>query len=378
VTRLGLGTLVLGAIFLGAGWFASWSSVFALGCGLLLLLLLAIAYVVRRPHLEIDRQIHPARVPKGEAAIVYLSLRNLGRHTLRGTQAHQPYGSRLIETPLPNLLGGQSGIRTYRLPTARRGVFRIGPVEVSRSDPFGLAQTRQRFAGDTELWVYPKIYQLRSLASGTTRNLEGPTTDTAQEGTVTFHRLREYVIGDDLRMIHWKSTAKMGQLMIRQNVDTSQPYTAVLLDNRPSVYSAESFEIAVDLAASVITSAGEGKSPVQFRTTSGQVVGGTTHADLHMLLDVLTIVTPSRDGSIDEQLGLLRRDRGGTGLVVVTGPLAEEELPRIASMKQRFQRVVVVSVVPEPTTAPLFPGIRVVCGTSGEELADLWNVGVFE
>jgi uncharacterized protein (DUF58 family) len=267
-------------------------------------------------------------------------------------------------------------MRTYRLPTSKRGIFDIGPVEITRSDPFQFAKLTQKHAGKDQIWVYPKIHPFGPLPSGITRHLEGPSSDTAPEGNITFHRLREYVVGDDLRMIHWKSTARTGRLTVRHNVDTSQPYTVVLLDLRPSAYSAETFETAVDVAASAVACAAVGKSPVQLRTTNQSQVGGPNQREPAELLDYLTGVVPDPKGSIGEDLLLLRRERGGTGLVVVTGALDPTDLPAVAGLRQRFQRLVVVSITTEPTEAPQFPGVKVITAVDGEQACEAWNLEV--
>ncbi len=114
--------------------------------------------------------------------------------------------------------------------------------------------------------VHPRLLALHPLPTGISRHLEGPSSDTSPQGTVTFHRLREYVVGDDLRTVHWPSTAHAGKLVVRHNVDTAQPYTVVLADLDPDRYSAETFEEAIDVTASLVMSMSVGKAPVQLRT----------------------------------------------------------------------------------------------------------------
>jgi uncharacterized protein (DUF58 family) len=376
MTRIGVGAAVLGAVLLGLGWALVWPPLVVVGAGLWLLVLLALGSIVRRPRLVMARQIQPPRVAKGLPAIAYLTCSNQGRITVPALVASQPYGSGSVRTMLPRLRRGQSGVRVYRLPTSRRGIFDIGPVEIIRSDPFGLVRVTQRHAGRDQIWVYPTVLPFRPLPSGVTRHLEGPSSDTAPEGSITFHRLREYVVGDDLRMIHWKSTARTGQLMVRHNVDTSQPYTVVLLDVRPAVYSAETFETAIDAAASAVACSSAGKSPVQVRTTSGQQVGGPSQRDHFALLDYLTAVTSDAGGSIGQDCLRLRRERGGTGLIVITGALDTADLPAIAGLRRRFQRIVVVSVTTEPVLPLQFPGVTIISGTSGQEITNAWNLEV--
>ncbi len=374
MTRLGLGAALAGVAFAVVGWTLVWPALVVVGVGSLVLVLVALAYIVRRPHLHIDRQIHPPRVSKGLPAIAFLHFTNTGARTVPTSVAVQPYGALRVETVLPKLLGGQAGMRSYRLPTTRRGIFTIGPVEISRSDPFEFARVTQRHGGSEQIWVYPHIMPFRPLPSGRTRHLEGPSSDTAPEGSITFHRLREYVVGDDLRMIHWKSTARTGRLMVRHNVDTSQPYTVVQLDLRPVRYSEETFEMAIDVAASAVSCAAVGKSPVQLRTTHGTQVGGPRQREPQSLLDQLTAIEPDERGSIVSDLSLLRRERGGTALIVVTGRLDATDLPAIAGLRRRFQRVVVVSVAPMGTAVPRFPGVTVVTGEDHDELCAAWNL----
>jgi len=383
LTRLGIGAAVLGVLASAVGVALTWPALTLLGVGLLVADGLALAYAARRPHVRIRREIQPPRVAKGLPAIAFLELTNTGRSSAARTIAMQPFGDLRVRTVLPKLERGQTGMRTYRLPTSQRGVFDIGPLEVSRSDPFELVRFTQRHGGTDQIWVYPRILPLRSLPSGPTRHLEGPTSDTSPQGSITFHRLREYVAGDEIRMIHWKSTARTGKLMVRHNVDTSQPYTVVLLDLRPESYSEETFENAVDVAASVVSCAARGKSPVQLRVTApppnsgataGRQIGGPRDHDQRAIVDFLTGVEPVETGTLGAELLRLRTDRGGTALVVVTGAVDRADLANAAALRRRFERIVVVSLTDTPVPHAEFPGVRVINATSADAFANAWNL----
>ena len=134
---------------------------------------------------------------------------------------------------------------------------------------------------------------------------------------MAFHRLREYVPGDDLRLVHWRSSARSGRLVVKHNVDTSQPFSVVLLDVRPGGYTAESFESAIDVAASVLVSSAAGKAPVELRLTDATLLGGPR------VRDVTPRPGPLPRRSCDHRTG--RRDRvrlveraAGRGQVVGT------------------------------------------------------------
>lgn len=373
MTRLGFGALPFGAGLLAVGLMAHWPPVAVVGAGLLVLLLGSVLYVVRRPRVHLERAVEPPRVEKGQPAIALIHVTNLGRRSLPSLLIEQRLGDRAIRARLPRLRRGERGLRTYRLPTASRGTYDVGPVEIPRADPFGLCRTVQRMGQPQRISVHPRLLRLEPLPTGTSRNLEGPSSDSSPQGTVTFHRLREYVIGDDLRTIHWPSTARTGQLVVRHNVDTAQPYTVVLLDLDPARYSAETFEEAVDAAASIAMSMSQGKAPVQLRTSAGERLGGPAYRDPTAVVDFLTDVQPSDAGSLDAQLVLLRRDRGGTALVVVTGRVDAGNLPTIAALRRRFDRVIVVGLVDRPGRAPVHPGLTVLEASTAQEVALRWN-----
>jgi uncharacterized protein (DUF58 family) len=369
---LGWGAGTAGLVLLVMGLAARWAPLIVLGAGLLALVAGAVVYVVRSPRLKLVRAVEPPRVEKGQPAIAVVQATNRSWRALSGLVIEQRLGATVFRAELPTLARAATSLRTYRLPTSQRGTYSIGPVEIPRADPFGLCRRVTALGEPQLISVHPRALSLRPLPTGTSRNLEGPSSDTSPQGSVTFHRLREYVIGDDLRTVHWPSTARLGKLVVRHYVDTAQPYTVVLVDLRPEVYSPETFEEAMDVAASVATSMSSGKAPVQVRTTAGERVGGPGQRDPVPLVDYLTDVAPTPGGSLSAQLVPLRRDRGGSALVVVTGELDVESLPAIASMS-RFDHVIVTSLVPHPVPAPAYPGVRVFVTSTANELAQAWD-----
>jgi uncharacterized protein (DUF58 family) len=376
VTRLGWGALAVGLVLVGVGLGASWSPLLAMGAGLVVLSAGALVYVFRSPRFDLERAVEPPRVEKRRPAIAVIRATNTSRRALAPVQIEQRMGPTVFRAELPRLRKGEQGLRTYRLPTSRRGTYEIGPVEVPRADPFGLCRRARTLGEPQVISVHPRVLALRPIASGTSRNLEGPSSDMSPQGSVTFHRLREYVIGDDLRKVHWPSTARLGKLVVRQYVDTAQPYTVVLVDLRPEVYSPDSFEEAMDVTASVVAATALGEAPVQLRTTTGQRVGGTRKSNPDDLVDYLTDLAPSSEGSLSGQLVNLRRERGGNALVVVTGVVQVDSLPEVAALRRRFDHVVLVSLVPRPTPAPTYPGLTILVGTDADDVARAWDAQV--
>jgi uncharacterized protein (DUF58 family) len=375
VTRAGVSALLAAGVLIVLGAVLHWRGLWVIGLGLLLLLLAGLAVVLRPSRLVVERQIQPPRVPKHSTAIAFLTFANRGRTSVGPTVANQAMGDTDVRTVIPRLRRGEQGSRAYRLPTRQRGIFDVGPVEVNRADPFGLFR-RTRKHGDTErIWVYPRLLAFKTLPAGLTRHLEGPTSDTAPAGNITFHRLRDYVVGDDLRMVHWRSSARTGSLVVKHNVDTSQPYTVVLLDQRPDWYSADTFESAVDVAASVLAACSLNKAPVELRLTDSTVVGGPRLREVTPLLDHLTGVRFDDSGSLRGELVKLRRARGGTSLVVVTGMLITDDLPHVAALRRRFEQLVVLSLG-RPDALPVrFPGVRIIQAPDADGICSAWNLG---
>jgi uncharacterized protein (DUF58 family) len=376
MTRMGVAALLGGIAALVLGLVLGWTAFDLLGIGLRALVVVGRVNILRPSRLAIDRAIQPPRVPKGSPAIAVLTFANRGRRTIGVTVANQPFGDTSVRTIIPKMRRGERGMRTYRLPTRHRGVFDVGPVEVTRRDAFEMFRATRKHGEVERIWVYPRVLGFRTLPTGQTRHLEGPSSDTSPQGNITFHRLRDYVVGDDLRLVHWRSSARTGTLVVKHNVDTSQPYTVLLFDQRPDRYTAEAFEEAVDVAASVVVSGAANKAPVELRLTDGTVIGGPRLREVTPLIDHLTGVEANPDGSLQAQLIALRRARGGTSFIMVTGVLEQSDLPYVTALRRRFDRLVVVSIDPERPGPPHFPGVRIIVAADADEACAAWNLQV--
>jgi uncharacterized protein (DUF58 family) len=240
------------------------------------------------------------------------------------------------------------------LPTTRRGEIQVGPLTLARADPFGFFLRTTDYGGQVTLIVRPRAVPLALLASGRAASLEGPTADNAHSGATTFHALREYAFGDDLRHIHWRTSARVGTLMVRQLIDASEPRTTVVLDTCADVYDEEDFEVAVDIAASVAAAAARAGFPVSVVTGQAQLFAGRGgQSDAEAVLDLLALVEPGA-GALADALGRLSGVRPSGSLTVVTGRAQVAHLDRIAAAGIRYERRAVVRVgsrlapLPEP------------------------------
>lgn len=197
------------------------------------------------------------------------------------------------------------------VPTARRGPVSLGPWVLERVDPWGLLRRRVGALDGVALLVVPRVrpVSLAALPSALADFGGG-----AEMGTTTFATLREYVIGDELRHVHWRSSAKTGKLMMRQYVDITRPrITLVLVAEDRAYSSADEFEEAVDFIASLAAVASSSGLDVDVATTSGERAshaGGRSTA----VLDLLALVERGTSG-VDTRL--LRASRATT--IVVRG-----------------------------------------------------------
>ncbi|CAJ65061.1 MULTISPECIES: DUF58 domain-containing protein [Frankia] len=259
-----------------------------------------------------------------------------------------------VSVPVPRLAG--SGCRTIELAmdTRRRGVVRLGPAEVIRSDPFGLTLRRQRLPAADTLHVRPRTRPLAPLASAPSRDPDGQTGQ-GTAGGLEIHTLRRYTPGEDLRLVHWPSSARAGELMVRTHVDPSEPAATVVLDNRPAAYppgrvGVATFEEAVDVAAAAVMTCAQEAFGVRLVTTAGlRVAGRRRRRDADALMDELAGVHLDDNASLDV-VATLRRGGLGT-LVLVTGGFDRQALAALAPVAHAYGRVVLVRVGPRSPAA---------------------------
>ncbi|GFJ95351.1 DUF58 domain-containing protein [Phytohabitans rumicis] len=238
-----------------------------------------------------------------------------------------------------------------------------------RVDPFGLARNRLPTGATAQLWVHPRQLPARTLTGAYPRHHhDGPTAD-AVRGSADLRDVREYVPGDEVRHLHWKATARTGRLMVRDLADPQQPRLTLLLDTRPHALSADGFEEAVDLAASLLAASARAGHHSRLVTSGGRDLrtpGGVRAARL--LLDELCELRQDgqRGGALVPEPLSAGRTAGG-GLVVVTAGAAQ-----LAALRHRFSPIVVLDLTAAGTPAAL-PGVRILGADSAAQAVHRWN-----
>jgi len=208
--------------------------------------------VVGRSTVEIVVSLSPSRLVAGEPSAGEITIRNRSTRRAAAGRVELPIGTAVAEFDLPSLLPGQRASDLFVIPTERRGVIPVGPATVVRGDPLGLLRRAAASSEASELIVHPRTVALEPFGSGLLRDLEGLTSKDLTSSDLAFHALREYSPGDDRRFVHWRSSAKAGQLLVRQFLETRRSTLCVVVDGAEGGYGSPSeFETALEVAGSV-------------------------------------------------------------------------------------------------------------------------------
>ncbi|WP_405981077.1 DUF58 domain-containing protein [Streptomyces sp. NBC_00158] len=331
--------------------------------GLLLVVLPLICVIAlhrTRHRVTAVRRLTPPRVPAGGEARVQLRLENVSR---------VPTGLLMLQDRVPYVLGPrprfvldrvESGGRrevSYRVRSDLRGRYPLGPLQLRLTDPFGLVELTRSFTAYDTLTVVPRTQPLPAVrmtgeaggyGDGSRRSLAL----SGEDDVIP----RTYRRGDDLRRVHWRSTARYGELMVRREEQPQRTRATVLLDTRGLAYEGagpdSAFEWAVSAAASTLLHVLEQGFSVRLLTDTGDSVpgegggfssGGTETAEAAgLMMDTLAVVGHSDGSGLGRAYDAVRG--GGTNpaasagdglLIAFFGDLDDEQTELAARMRQR-------------------------------------------
>lgn len=230
----------------------SWVELLAVAVVATVAMLGAIAFVRGTFRYTVNLDLGQRRVTVGDRAVGTLEVSNESQRPLLPAVMELPVGAGVASFPVPRLRPGASHEEIFTIPTHRRSVIPVGPVRSVRADPLGLLRREVVWTDPEELFVHPRTKNLSGSSTGFLRDLEGRVTQDISNSDVSFHALRDYVPGDDRRHIHWKTTARTGQLMVRQFEETRRSHLAVVLSTRAEDYAhPDEFELAVSSCGSL-------------------------------------------------------------------------------------------------------------------------------
>jgi uncharacterized protein (DUF58 family) len=361
--------LVIGSYLLGT------IEMLIVGLAALLLVVGAAAWLRFQAPLDlaVSRRVHPDRLHVGSEGRIDLLVENLGTRSTPLLTATDWFddGRRAARFLVPPLAAGATARAAYRVPTRRRGRYRVGPLAIAVTDPFGVARRTEPSACEAELVVRPRVHDIVApVAVGSRISAEHEAT--AARAVVSdlgdeFVTLREYELGDDLRRVHWRSTARTGDLMIRQDEARWRSRAAVVLDVQPGAHDSASFEVAVEATASVTARLARLRRRVEVITSAGEVLG-TGGDPRHDVIDVLATVGPDEHDRLVSVFEQLRAHRRVDLVVAVLGRVTPDALRALGT----FGGIGVVVVLTQPAAFTPHSSV-VVVDASSTPFAAAWN-----
>jgi len=373
LTRRGRCFVVVGLLALLVAMVAGQRDVMRLALLLLILPVVAAVLVSRaRLRLSCERSVEPAQVTLGSPM--------RGRITL-GQDGRLPAGILMLEDEVPRELGPRprflvdkadlSWRREVEYPMLGRvrGRFATGPLRVRTTDPFGLVQLDRQFVATSEVMVTPQVFPLTPVRA---------TGGGGSTGEARPHRVgvlgqddalvREYRRGDEVRRIHWRSTAHRGELMVRREEQAWDPSVRIILDSRAAAHAGQglqsSLEWAVSAAASVaLHFLDEGFSVEIFEADGPLHVTGSmgqhSSTSAELVISRLTDLAPRATSTLHYAVEAAVEERPGQLIVAVLGRLnAADANSLLRLQRHRAQAIALLLDVDSFADAPAGPRHR--------------------
>lgn len=382
LTGRGRGTAALGLVLLGAGLGFRYPVVAVLGALLVALVVAELASVLGPATVTTTREVSPRVVVRHGECRARLHVDGARRRALVRVDAVDLVDGEPVVVDLPDAGSSPEARRTtttldYPVPTPRRGLVTVGPVRVRAVGLTGMAARTAGTGSVDHVRVLPRRIPVTTLPAGHRRAVTGGD-DSTELGGTDLVGLHEYTIGDDLRRLHWATSARTGTLMVREDAEPSEPHVCVVLDDRAASYpgsgAAEPFEDAVELAAALCRLTLEAGHPLRFQVASRRVSvtvpgSATRHPrpegqELELLF-----------AEIDTTADALSIDIEHADLdlaVVVTG--AGTDLAELSLALGGAPTRVVAAVDPAPVVAvEQYGGLLVVRSTDSTGLAAAWD-----
>ena len=339
---------------------------------------------VRRsaPSVEVSREISPTQIHDGDSAIVKLEL--LSRRRSSNVLVTDSVGSLGSAVFLADRLNADVPmVARYEVDCRPRGIYTVGPAHIKVQDLLGLADRGRIMGSTSRLVVYPKIDPLEGLpiVRGQDPNQNVARSRHSPVGGDDFFTLRQYQQGDDLRRVHWPSSARMDQLMIKQLEMPWQSRAFIALDPRHSAYpSPAAFEHAVRAAASVVAHLQKsGFAPTVW-------LGGTrvTHVNGHnaynRTLEELAGIQMRRTLSLSAAFAKVRNTgvRGGV-LVLVTGTPDSDLIGVYRLLSRDYRTAIIMASTTESSVEAdqlTKAGVTYLTSHDGESWTSAWRIGM--
>jgi len=321
-----------------------------------LIAVLAGSLYVRRAGLNVgmSRVISPIQVHDGDRAIVEVTMSS-SRRLHEAVVEDVVHGLGAATFVASGVKPGVPMLARYEVLCRPRGIYKIGPATMKVHDPLDLAEFAVSAGRADRLVVYPRIEELDGLPTvrGQDPNVNTATAGFSVTGGEDFFTLREYQQGDDLRRVHWPSSAKRDALMIKQLETPWQSRALVLLDPRQSSYrTPESFEHAVRGAASALAHLYRHRFSPTLWVGEPEVVPVSSGESYATAMERLATVDSNSTIDIRAAVGRMRRSGiAGGALVIVTGTPDDSHLGVYRTLGRDYVRTLLMAVTQDRNDA---------------------------
>ena len=315
----------------------------------------AVGVARQRFRIATRRTLSVPRLPRGEDADVLLEVANTDRRAgglwLLTEQLPAELGSR-PHFVVERLASGATAPLRYRLHGSRRGRFPLGPVRLRLVDPFGLVLRTAAGSDTSTLLVTPRVQPLQGSGALTGA---GGTGGEGSRRSIAVHgeddvSTREYRYGDDLRMVHWRATARTGELMVRLEERPWRAAASLLVDTRLSAHltggtvrgpatdpaaPTDTLEWVVEAAASIGVHLLRGGAGLRVLTDTGELTPSLGRGPLgpEELLERLAELSGSRATGLQAGLDQLRRADVEGPAICLLGLVGPEDVHALARIR---------------------------------------------
>lgn len=379
VTLRGIGLFLAGTTLSCCGWFMSepallWPGIFLIA----LPLLSAVSMLFAHPGLRAQRTVLPHESSVGQTAEMRLTI----------TERLPPWlGETRIDDVLPAGLGegrslllplrgaGRSTEAAYPLVLSHRGRYEVDGARSYFTDPLGLAHRSKRLAAPASVVVFPHVLPLTVREpSGAGRIGQVPLPSQAVRGPDDVV-VREYRPKDDVRRIHWPSSARTGTLMVRREHHAWDPTAWLLIDDRPG--HPEQFEWLVTLVATLGAALLDHGFDVHVRDGHRPpLLPHTHHNARRTLLYYLVDATSSPSSDLEAATRHVPTTHAGLLVLVLVNHLTADDVPWLLGLTHRDRRCVLIylTATDEPTLVDRLRTARwdVFSSTPGVSPTHIW------
>lgn len=303
----------------------------------------ALAIRLSTATISVRRVVGAPRLPAGGSTDVTVGLRNDGRLpaslALVEDECHPALrpGAGPIRFAVAGLAPGRTTTVRYLIHGGARGRYTVGPLKVRLRDPFGLVERVRRHPSVDEVIVHPLVELLpEGIARGNHHGSRTSDTRRLFGSGDEFYALRDYATGDDLRQVHWPSSARRAKLMVRQHELPWQRDAVVFCDVRDRAHRgsgpASTLEKAISVSASLVRHLADHRYELRLITDADERRSPQARRgpeDVGAMLDRLADVAASDNDSIAPALQRLRSaETGGLLAAVIAPPPGDLPVPR--------------------------------------------------